>query len=314
MLVRRGLTKVSSLLLVCNAFGVNINLIRQDHAQKQKLRLHAGRESDLRSDALFNMSWAATTRGLPTVEDKNCSFGTLEQGYICHLENAEHDLVRKWIPEGATVMELGARYGTTTCEIAKALKNSGKLVSIEPDEVVWGLLESNIKSHDCHAHVLRGAVADAPTELFGYGYGGRSESSTWLSWLGSKLGILHYRSVPTYTFDDVEKATGLRFDTLLIDCEGCAQDMMEQLKPKLEKQINLILIESDMGRNITETGNFTDCTTHCMDYKQFFDFLEQSGFEQVDMFNDCDRTRTQNLDTWCGPWIHHHAYRRKKSA
>jgi len=52
-----------------------------------------------------------------------------------------------------------------------------------------------------------------------------------------------------------------------------------------------------------------------MDYKKFFGFLEENGFEMVDKFNDCDRKRTgAGEHQWCGTWIDHFAWRLKGSA
>lgn len=276
--------QLSVLLLVQPAIGVNL-----------KRRFHRGLVGDLKHDALFEMTWP-TSSSTPHVASENCdSFSG--NGFACYIENPEHALVRKWIPANATVMEFGARFGTTTCEIAKKLQNSGRLVTVEPDQYVWGDLENNIKSHNCHAHVLRGAISASPIHMLGSGYGGRSDP-------GKLRGGV---TVPTFTFDDVEKASGLKFDSLLIDCEGCAQDMMDQIGPKIKSQIKTIVIEADMP----DTGG--DCTAHCMNYRKFFKFLTDNGFTQVDEFNDCDRTRSgAPADSWCGPWINHYAFVRKQ--
>jgi len=273
------------------------------HALAHKARFRRGFVSDLTADALFNMKWIPG--GAPAsahVAAENCdSFAG--NGFACYIESPEHALVHKWIPANATVMEFGARFGTTTCEIAKKLGNSGRMVTVEPDPYVWGALESNVKSHNCHAHVLRGAVSSSPLHMLSSGYGGRSET-------GQMRGGY---TVPTFKFDDVEKASGLKFDTLLIDCEGCAQDMMDQIGPKIQSQINLIVIEADMP--VATPGAVIPraeaCTKHCMDYQKFFNFLRKSGFQQVDEFNDCDRTRSGAPEgTWCGNWIKHYAFRR----
>jgi FkbM family methyltransferase len=259
------------------------------------IRFRRGHVSDLQSDPLFKISWSSAPGGVAHVAAENCdSFAG--NGFACFIESPEHALVHKWIPSNATVLEFGARFGTTTCEIAKKLGNSGRLVTVEPDNFVWRDLEQNIKSHNCHAHVLRGAISASPIRMLSSGYGGRSDASN-----------LRGGGVPTFKFDEVEQASGLKFDTLLIDCEGCAQDMMDQIGPKIQSQINLIVIEADMP----DTGG--DCTSHCMNYKKFFDFLKQSGFAQVDEFNDCDRSRSGAPEgTWCGGWINHYAFRRQK--
>ena len=59
-----------------------------------------------------------------------CSFvsESAEKSVFCAQEVAEHTLVKRWIPRDATVLEMGARYGTTSCAISQALRNSGKQV------------------------------------------------------------------------------------------------------------------------------------------------------------------------------------------
>lgn len=265
-------------------------------ARARTFLFHRGDVTNLTTDGLFKMSWSSTPGGTAHVASEKCD-SFLGNGFNCYREAPEHELVQKWIPANATVLEFGARFGTTTCEIAKKLQNSGQLVTVEPDHQVWGDLETNIKSHNCHAHVLRGAINALPTHMLNSGYGGRSAVSS------SRRGL----SVPTFTFDEVEEASGLKFDTLLIDCEGCAQDMMDQIGPKIKGQINLIIIEADMP------DNGGDCKSHCMNYPKFFDFLETNDFVQVDELNDCDHERSRAPDgTWCGAWINHYAFRRQQ--
>jgi len=268
-----------------------------------KVRFRRGVVADLEKDELFKLRWSPSSSPSPVhVASENCSSFIGDASFSCYIESPEHTLARRWIPANATVLEFGARFGTTTCELAKTLKNSGRLATVEPDPMVWGMLESNIKSHNCRSHVLRGAISSSPLRMLGSGYGGRSDVSN----------LRGGMEVPTFHFDDVEKASGLKFDTLLIDCEGCAQDMMDQIGPKIKSQIKLIVIEADMpARNTPETQT-SDCSDHCMDYTKFFNFLKSSGFEQVDEFNDCDMKRSgAPQGTWCGPWINHYAFRRK---
>jgi len=196
-------------------------------------------------------------------------------------------------------MEFGARFGTTSCEIARKLNNSGNVVVVEPDLNVWDVLEANLKSHECNAHLLRGAVSSVDLHMAAKLNVKRGYSNRALQ----KGGVV----VPGYHLHEVESALGKKVDTLLIDCEGCAQDMMDQLGPVIESgQIKLLLIEGDMPVGAK------DCHSHCMDYKKFFAYLAKHGFEQVDKFNDCDIERTgAPKGKWCGKWIDHFAFKRK---
>eukprot|EP01031_Cornospumella_fuschlensis_P031991 gene31991-38682_t len=50
-----------------------------------------------------------------------CSF----RGARCAMEAVEHSLVRRFLKHDDAVLELGARFGTTSCEIASVQRNSG---------------------------------------------------------------------------------------------------------------------------------------------------------------------------------------------
>jgi FkbM family methyltransferase len=227
------------------------------------------------------------------------------------MENAEHALVRRWLPPHATVLELGGRFGTTTCEIAKVILNSGRVAVVEPETKAWPSLKQNLQAHHCKAHILHGVVGSVPMSAGSGGYGGRTapiEKREQGKPNGRPNNVL---------FVDVEEALGSPIDTLLIDCEGCAQHLLDQIGPPIRSgQIKLILLEADMPTNqfLRERGKSTegnDCRKGCMDYGAFFDVLMGSGFELVDEYNDCDLGRTGNTQgDWCGPWIWHYAWAR----
>jgi len=267
-----------------------------------KGRMRRGHPDELAKDPMFHMNWLPAAKEGMSAEahvgaEDNCK--SWQGNPICFIEAPEWTLAKKWIPANASVMEFGARFGTTTCEISKKLENSGRMVTIEPDPMVWGYLENNVKQHNCHSHVLRGAISSTPLRMLGSGYGGRSETGKNLRVGSGEI------SIPTFSFDEVQKAVGFKIDTLLIDCEGCAQDMMDQIGPAIREQIQLIVIEADMP----DVGG--DCTKHCMNYPKFFKFLTDSGFQQVDKFNDCDHARSgAPAETWCGDWIDHYAFKR----
>lgn len=229
-------------------------------------------------------------------------------GFLCAIESPEHQLVRRWIPEDATVLELGARFGTTSCEIAAALKNSGKLVSVEADRTVWDFLEANLKKNKCNTHLLRGILGSQPLQQSTLtGYGARTEGVKYDTSTRSWKVNLGYALVHNVQLHELESNLGLKFDTLLIDCEGCAAQIMDQIGPKIRRrEISLILLEADMG------AGGADCTQNCMHYTKFAKYLIAHGFEEVDRFNDCDATRNGVVANmpgqWCGEWIWHYAY------
>jgi len=253
----------------------------------------------LKNDKLFSLASVHATAARSVSEDCGSWKG---EGLSCEIEYPEHNLVRAWIPPDATVMEFGARFGTTSCEIAKQQNNSGNLIVVEPDLNVWDFLEENLRAHSCNARMLRGALSSTDLHVAAKlnkkrGYSNRPVEK------GGKV-------VPGFLFHEVQEALGKKVDTLLIDCEGCAQFMMDQISEPIKSgQIKLIIIEGDMPVGAK------DCKKNCMDYQKFFGFLSESGFEMVDKFNDCDRKRTGAAEgQWCGTWIDHFAWRLKGPA
>merc|ERR550514_1223819 len=52
-------------------------------------------------------------------------------------EEFEHSMVLRYVKPNASVLEIGTRYGTSTCVLSRILQNSGKQVGVEADEDVW---------------------------------------------------------------------------------------------------------------------------------------------------------------------------------
>jgi protein-L-isoaspartate O-methyltransferase len=76
------------------------------------------------------------------------------------VEWSEWMLVEAIIDHGSRVLEFGARYGTTSCILARATGNVGAVVSVEIDSNVWGSLRTNRDKHNCSFHIVEGGVGD----------------------------------------------------------------------------------------------------------------------------------------------------------
>jgi len=234
----------------------------------------------------FNPTWwqeRSPRRGHVGTESEDCKLFR-GHGRKCLLEAPEHTLVRRWIKRGDVVMEFGARFGTTSCEIAKAIGNSGALVSVEPDPSVWGALDTNLLENNCHARVVQGALSSRPVFIpKGTSY-------------ATKAGCSGDIKVPNYSLEEVEQALGKKVDTLLIDCEGCAESMMDQLHPSIKTQVRTIILEAD----------------GFVSYHKLLDDLKADGFETVDELNDCDKNATgAPPEVWCWQKIKHYVLQRK---
>ena len=70
-------------------------------------------------------------------------------------------------------LEVGARYGHASCQLAKVLGLNGthgdaqgaKQVSVDADPLVWDILEKNLADHECDVQVVRGTIGSKSYKL-----------------------------------------------------------------------------------------------------------------------------------------------------
>lgn len=146
-------------------------------------------------------------------------------------EYPEQCLAFSYIDEDATVLELGARYGSVSCIINKKLTNKKNQVSVEPDSTVWDALEKNIERNNCSIQVHKGFVSKKTRHLLPYGYAATSvvsDSST----------------IPSASVEDIESMYNVKFDTLVADCEGFLEEFFDE-HPHLYDQLTTVIFEAD---------------------------------------------------------------------
>ena len=220
-----------------------------------------------------------------------CSFRTDPEVWHkygpCAIERPEHLLVQRHVdPDSTGVLELGGRYGTTTCELARKLRNSGKVVAVEPDSSVWPFWQGNMESHHCRANLVKGVVGNKDhggVKQDTYGTRAyRDLGNTDLG--GAKWGT--YLNVSATPWQEVELQFGVKIDTLLIDCEGCVLSFLDE-NPGLLEQVNTILLEGDMGE-YKGYHSPAVCQPDCVQYDGLIASLESSGFRVVESWKEGD--------------------------
>ena len=175
------------------------------------------------------------------------------------------------VPPDAVVLELGARYGTTSCALAKATANSGRVVSVEPDSRVIASLLANREMHECNVAVVNGTVSSEDLTFVRI----RSEDSAGYAMRTARAGrnatptVSGPAHISNMAFEEVEKRLGHRIDTVLIDCEGCIGTVDERLL----WQARLLIVEEDMPNTITRHGR--------RGYKGWSSDFRDHGFVQV---------------------------------
>jgi len=178
-------------------------------------------------------------------------------------ERPEHSMLVKYLKPEAKVMELGTRYGSSSCVMALIQKNSGQLVSVEGDSTVWEANTGNMKRLNCKNKAWHGFVSRK--------YWKKSKTKNGSEWT-TKFEVTDHAaeaSVPSTTFDDMQRDTGIIFDTFLIDCEGCFDKFLLEF-PDAVDRIQMILLEADYGIGWQREGY--------ADYSRVTTFLEGKGF------------------------------------
>ncbi len=184
----------------------------------------------------------------------------------CDIERDEHWLVEALVSPAHTVMELGGRFGTTSCALSQATNNSGAVLVIEPDNLAWPYLHRNRWANLCSFAVWAGSISSEGVvvhrEPTHGGYGTRSSAA------GNKT-----RSVPNLSFFDAEQKLGRPINALLIDCEGCIGTLLsEAAAPRILDGLDLILLEHDQPQYVG--------------YGRFFDLFRHHGLEQIWLAQD----------------------------
>lgn len=180
----------------------------------------------------------------------------------CAIEWDEWVMATALLSPAHTVLELGARYGTTSCVLAAATNNSGHVVSVEPDVSVYDDLLHNRDSHACNFHVALGTLGPKrqrinPRYMSGYGRTTQGVSADELA-------------SDSFDFRELERRIGGRFNAALVDCEGCIDGVLES---GLLAQLELLLMEED--------GEYRTSSAHRQAYSRVHDELRRNGFERV---------------------------------
>jgi FkbM family methyltransferase len=152
------------------------------------------------------------------------------------IENVEQFLCQKYISEDDVVLELGARYGSVSCVINKKLKNKLNQVSVEPDERVWKTLEDNRELNECYFHIVRGFISQKPLDL--------TNKDEWKGGYAATFIDSENTNIPSFTLDDVQSMYGLKFNTLVADCEGYLERFFDE-NPTFYNQLYKVIFEAD---------------------------------------------------------------------
>ena len=163
------------------------------------------------------------------------------------------------------VLEIGARYGSVSCAVSIAQNNSGRLITVEADPDVWAIHQYNKLENRCAGFSVFGVLGSQDQTVLSNtsSYG----KATTLEKNARGVKVSHF------TWDEIEKATGLKINTIIFDCEGCIFPIMTLYKHKFS-QIEKVIIEND------KTAGW-ECEEDCQAVNQW---LEGQGMVMTHTF------------------------------
>lgn len=177
------------------------------------------------------------------------------------IETNEQKQAWEFIPEDATVLELGARYGTVSCTINKKLKDKKRQVSVEPDLKILSALYKNREINNCEFIIYGGIISNVPMILRQdnhNGYGNYCVKSTESFISRTSLQAL------------IDK-TGLHFDVLVADCEGFLEQFFDENTYYIPN-FKIIMFERDYP--------------HICNYQKIENYLIKLGYKCINQMGD----------------------------
>ena len=154
---------------------------------------------------------------------------------ISKYETTEQWIADTFISGDSVVLELGGRYGVVASKINKVLYNKKAHVVIEPDTSVIPALTLNLNNHGSKCTVFHGIISNSPMYFEAAGLASRTRCEPC-----SPQSVL----TQTKTLEQLVQETGLQFDTLVVDCEGCLEGFIDENINYLPK-FKLITFEED---------------------------------------------------------------------
>jgi hypothetical protein len=152
------------------------------------------------------------------------------------LERSEQLVAYEHISRAACVLELGGRYGTVSCVINNVLDDPYAHVVVEPDHSVIPALIANRDTHNAFFVVRTEVISNKQKRLRQAGYGTQFLDVEEQEFAEEPLGHI--------TMSELMQSTGLIFDTIVADCEGCLQEFIEE-NSDFVRGINMFIFEKD---------------------------------------------------------------------
>ena len=206
------------------------------------------------------------------------------------FECAEQDFVRRFLREGDIFVDIGANIGLFTLIGARAVRDSGRVVSLEPCEKTFERLLENVADNqitnvDCHRLAVSDETGCSTFHVSLDGY------DAWNSFAKPTLGKrFATKNVTTIRWDDFAKNRDLvgRVQLMKVDIEGWEYQFLAGAKSTLTREDAPVLLVEFTEQNAKAAGN------RCRDV---YSRLEEFGYGMYRYHADPPKMkRAENLD------------------
>jgi FkbM family methyltransferase len=153
-------------------------------------------------------------------------------------ELVEQTMAYNFIDKNAVVLELGSNIGRNSLIISKIINNASNLVTLEMDKEFADKCEENKIENNLNFYIINSALSYIPLYYQNkkHGEGG--------GFCVDKKYTDDYVECSTITFEEIEEQYNLKFNTLVVDCEGGFYYILKS-NPKILLNIKLLIIEND---------------------------------------------------------------------
>lgn len=147
-------------------------------------------------------------------------------------ELPEQKMAVRYLTGNETVLEIGGNTGRNSMVIASILQNDTNLVTLECDTDIANQLTENRDLNNLKFHIESSALSNR--KLIQQGWD-TTPSETLLE---------GYKWVNTITLENLKTKYDIKFDTLVLDCEGAFYYILMDM-PEILNNITLIIMEND---------------------------------------------------------------------
>jgi len=176
-------------------------------------------------------------------------------------ELSEQKMVVRYLTGTEKVLEIGSNIGRNSLVIGSIIDNNNFL-TLESDTNIFNQLNENKNLNNCTFHTENSALSNRKLIQKG-----------WDTMVSDTL-LSGYKWVNTITWKDLNNKYNIKFDTLVLDCEGAFYYILMDM-PEILTDINLIIMENDYYHiehkkyidNVLKTNNF------------YVDYVESGGWD-----------------------------------